>query len=252
MSITTRSYAITIGTAKTLEIAQGEDRRFTFTFREPGSSSAKNMSGLQAAVLTVRSPSTGIELLARTYTSTASTPASGIISFDLAQADTASASAQVYDADVTWTDAGGYREQILVKSRFLLLVGVGQTGDAVTSPPAIPVVYGLNWRDTFSSPSGGYLVNDAVQAYDGSLGGTGISTLRSIASGVTFYPLNQSLLTPATGWAYVAQHGGALSTVVRSVTLPSPSLYSHQFGYVDDLNKLYFSTGTGWRQITLI
>jgi hypothetical protein len=247
MAITSRSYSITVGNAQALEVAQGEDRRFVFTFTEPGATSAKDFTGGTAFVMTVKDTNDQ-PIFARSYTSSASTLASGILAFDVLQADTVSESVQVYNVDITWTDSSGYKEQLLVKSRFLILKGVGASSDSVTSPPAIPVVYGLNWRDGWSSPSGGYLVNDAVYAQDGSYGATAISSFRCIASGTTHYPINASLQI-ATGWQYIAQHGAGMAYVgyTGATNFPSATMTLGAFFALDWYDKqLYFAAGSTW------
>jgi hypothetical protein len=199
------AYTVEVGEVKNLEIARGEDREIRLAFTSDGA--PLDMTGALSCVLTVRNRTTGILVFARNYSGFVSLSSGGQPYFELAQADTVGQTDGPYDVDVVWTDASGYREQLLVTSTFRILPRVGTPSDPLTTPAAIPVVYGLRWRDGWSTPSGGYQINDAVTAQDGSLGATSISSFRSIATGNTYYPISPSLL-PATGWAYVGQHGG--------------------------------------------
>lgn len=211
MSIRVSSYSVTVGVPQSLEVAQGEDREYRLTFSDGGT--VIDFTGATAILLTVKTKA-GAALFSRSYTGfVGGLASSGAVRFQVLQADTASAGVGSYDCDVTWTDASGYKTQILVVSNFDIVEGVSSSSDTVTTPPAIPVVYGLSWWPSgvpgfWSSISGGYHINDAVQAYDGSIGNTAISTFRAIASGVTFYPIGPTLWVNS-GWAYVGQHGGA-------------------------------------------
>lgn len=207
MAIRVSSHSVTVGAEQELSIAQGEDREFRLTFTDGGS--AVDMSTATAVVMTVRNRTNGILLFARNYSGFVSgTGSSGNPKFLITQSDTAEIEAGPYDVDVSWTDSSGYKAQVLVASTFLVLKAVGDADDDVTTPPAIPVVYGLTWSGEWTGKSGGYNLNDAVMAYDGGLGATAISTFRSVAQGVTYHPMTGSSPTLATGWAYIGQHGG--------------------------------------------
>lgn len=207
MSIRVRSATVEVGESQTLETAQGEDCEYRLSFTD-SSGNARDLTGAQAIVMTVRDRASRALIFARSYTGFVGGVGTGAVRFQVLQTDTRDESVQPYDVDVIWTDSSGYKEQLLVASTFHILLGVADDGDTVTSPPAIPVVYGLNWfPGMWSSPSGGYSTNDAIAAYDGSLGATAISTFRCTASGITYYPIS-STLALATGWAYVGQHGG--------------------------------------------
>lgn len=205
MAIKTRTYTVTVGRARDLEIAQGEDLKFVLTFNDP-QTGVVNLTNLQSIVLTVRDR-VGQLLFARVG-QLEGAGTLGTASFTLGQSDTRDEAVQVYDVDVFWTDASGNREQLLVASSFSILDGVGSTTDPTTTPPAVPVVYGLNWLAGWSTPTGGYNVNDAVTAADGSLGATAISSFRAVAAGVTYYPVTGLSAVLASGWRYVGQHGG--------------------------------------------
>lgn len=211
MALTVTSYTIAVGTAQQLELAQGEDREFRLTFQET-SGSAVDLTGAQAVVLTVKNRSTGILVFARNYTGFQGAATAGTPRFQVLAADTDDLAEAPYDVDVTWTDASGYKRQLLVLSTFLLLRGVGEPGDALTTPPAIPVVYGLTWLGEWTGKSGGWNLNDAVYAYDGSLGATAVSTFRAAAQGVTHHPITGTSQVVASGWAYIGQHGAVGAT----------------------------------------
>jgi hypothetical protein len=201
---------ITVGVQQQLEVAQGEDRSFHLTFMDSGV--PVDFTGSLAVVMTVRERVSGSLVFARSLTGyVGNDPTSGNVIFDVVSWDTVERAAATYDVDVFCTASDGSRTQILVQSPFLILGSESQFPDAVTTPPAVPVVYGLTHRGTWSSGiTGGYNLNDAVQAFDGSLGATAVSTFRAIVQGITTYPATGT--TPATGWAYVAQHGGAGAT----------------------------------------
>lgn len=210
MSILVSALTVARGASQRLEIARGEDREFRITFTDAGT--PIDLSGAQSIIMTVRARTTGALIFARSYSGFQGTGADGTPRFQVLQADTVNIAEVPYDVDIDWTDASGFRWQLLVASTFSVLQAVGDTTDVVTTPPAVPVAYGLNWAPSgypgfWTAVSGGYRVNDAVMAYDGSLGSTGISTFRALSAGVTAYPLTtgQSL---ATGWAYIGQHGG--------------------------------------------
>lgn len=212
MSIKVSAYTIAIGSQQALSVAQGEDREFRLTFTESGT--ARDLTGAQAITLTVRSRTTGIEIFSRLYSGFQGAATAGTPRFQILAADTADEADSVYDCWVEWTDASGYVEQLLVESSFEILTGADP--ESVTTPGAVPVVYGLNWYTGYTgswwtSLTGGYRPNDAVIAYDGSLGATAVSSFRCIASGVTYFPIGSGLIVNS-GWQYVGQHGGAGAT----------------------------------------
>jgi hypothetical protein len=209
LGIKVSAYSITIGNQRSLSIAQGEDREFRLTFSD--SSGARDLTGATAITLTVRSRVTGIEIFSRLYSGFQGAATAGTPRFQVVAADTANQADGPHDCWVEWTDASGYVEQLLVESTFEILTGADP--ESVTSPPGVSVVYGLNWYTGYTGSwwtalTGGYQPNDAVIAYDGSLGATAVSSFRCIASGVTYFPVNSSLIV-SSGWQYVGQHGGA-------------------------------------------
>lgn len=203
------AYTITVGTPQTLEVAQGEDRQIELTFTTDGSTPV-DLTGATAIVLAIRDRNTGAEILARSYTSNGG--ATGIVIFDLISWDTISRAPGAYDCDVFWTDSAGTRSQILVLSTFEILDSTQDFDVSVTTPPAVPVVYGLTHRGSWSGGvTGGYNLNDAVQALDYSLGSTAWSSFRARVQGITTYPIGPTGVL-VTGWQYLAQHGGAGAT----------------------------------------
>jgi hypothetical protein len=251
MGIRVTEVTIEIGEQQQLEQAQGEDREYRLSFTEDGS--PRDMTGATAVVMTVRDGN-GALVFARNYSGFASGSSGGTPRFQVLQADTADEAVQPYNCDVFWTDASGYAEQLLVKSRFLVLLGVRDSSDPVTTPPAIPVVYGLNWLSYWSSTTGGYQINDAVLAQDSSLGATAISSFRATTAGVTHYPVSTTGVV-ATGWAYVAQHGGVgptgmLVNIYGSTSLPSPTPLGVPSGYariaVLDGQIIHTNGMSGW------
>lgn len=209
MSIKVSAYSIAIGGQQALAVAQGEDREFRLTFTDSGT--ARDLTGAQAITLTVRSRTTGIELFSRLYSGFQGLATAGTPRFQILAADTINQKDGPYDCWVEWTDASGYVEQLLAESKFEILTGADP--ESVTVPGAVPVVYGLNWYTGYTGSwwtalTGGYHPNDAVIAYDGSLGATAVSSFRAIASGVTYFPIGSGLVVNS-GWQYVGQHGGA-------------------------------------------
>lgn len=215
MSIRVTAYTIPVGGSKNLEVAQGDDREFHLTFEEDGD--PVDMTGAQAITLTVRSRTNGILLFARSYSGFTGNASDGTPEFVITAADTAEYPPASYDVDVYIEDAAGYVTQLLSASTFRVLEKIASEDDAVTIPPSSPLAYGLNWWSWWTAKSGGYNANDGALAEDGSLGATAISSFRSTAAGNTIYPLNGSLL-PATGWLYIAQHGGVGATGGRGAT----------------------------------
>jgi hypothetical protein len=207
VSIRVSSFTIEVGAAQALEIACAEDREFRLAFTSSGA--AIDMTGATAVVLTVRNRVTGLLVFARSYSGFQGASTAGVPRFQILQADTSSQSEGPYDVDVSWTDASGYKEQLLVASTFRILPRVGNASDPLTTPPAIPVTYGLTWLNyAWTAKSGGYNLNDAIAAVDGSLGATAVSSFRAAVQGVTSYPVTGLSAVTATGWMYVAQHGG--------------------------------------------
>jgi len=211
MAARVTALTVNVGTAQELEVAQGEDRDFQLLFKDGGV--AVDMTGALAVVLSVRDAQ-GVLLFARMYTGfVGGDPTSGNVIFSVRSTDTIEKSAGPYTADVVLTRSDSSREQLLVSSPFVVLTSESLFADVVTTPPAVPLVFGLNWLAGFwSGGTSGYNLNDAVQAYDPTLGATAVSTFRATAQGITHAPINASLLQVATGWAYVGQHGGAGAT----------------------------------------
>lgn len=207
MSIRARAYTIEVGETQDLEQAQGEDCEFRLYFTD-ASGTARNLTGAQSIIMTVRNRSDSSLIFARSYASFGSGSSGGVVNFQVLQADTADETVQPYNVDVFWTDASGYAEQLLEASTYYILLGVRDSSDPVTTPPAVPVVYGLSWQGEWTGKSGGYNLNDSVYAYDGSLGATAVSTFRAASQGVTYHPVTGSSQVVATGWNYVGQHGG--------------------------------------------
>lgn len=207
MSIRVTSATIEVGTSSDLSIAQGEDRQYQLTFTVNGQ--PVDFTGAQSIILSIKNRATGVEIVSRNFSGFVNgDPTAGTPIFELIKSDTQYQPVSVCDIDVCWEDSGSFETQLLAVSRFLVLQRVGAPGDNVTAPPAISVAFGINWLPgLWSTPTGGYNTNDGIQAYDGSLGATAISTFRSLLPGNTGYPINSSLAL-ATGWAYVGQHGG--------------------------------------------
>lgn len=226
MSIRVSAFTVEVGDTQQLEINRGEDRRYELSFTS--SSAALDMTGVQACVLTVRSRTTGILIFARSYSGFIGAASLGTPYFDIIQTDTESIAEGPYDVDVSWIDASNYKTVLLELSTFLVLKQAGQSTDSVTVPPSVPIAFGLNWLSgMWSSPTGGYNINDALQAYDGSLGATAISTFRAIAQGATSYPITNALDVDPD-WAYVGQHGGGGAGGSSSVGATSlQNLYSN-------------------------
>lgn len=216
MSIRVTAYTVEIGFTRDLEIARGEDREYQLTYTSSGA--AIDFTGAQTIELAVKNPNNGVEIFTRRYSGFIGPSTAGTPWFRLLQADTQDLGEGTYDLDVMWVDALGFTTQLQLASRLRVLKRVGSPDDVVTTPPAVPVVYGLTWLEgLWTGKSGGYNLNDSVQAYDGSLGATAISTFRATAQGVTLPPVSASLL-PASGWAYVGQHGGAGATGPAGIT----------------------------------
>lgn len=214
MAIRVTAYTVPVGTSQRLAVAQGEDREFQLTFQDGSPAAAVDFTGALAVVLTVKNRTNGLAVFARNYSGFVGAPSAGTPRFTITQSDTNLEGEGPYDCDVSWTDASGYKEQLLVLSTFEILKRVGEPGDVVTSPPAIPVVYGLNWLGVWQSGhsgGSGYNVNDAVRAFDSSLGATAVSSFRATIQGVAVHPVSTGGVV-ATGWVYIAQHGGAGAT----------------------------------------
>jgi len=211
MAARVTALTINVGTAQELEVAQGEDRDFQLLFKDAGL--AVDMTGALAVVMSVRDQ-TGALLFARMYTGfVGGDPTSGNVIFSVGSTDTIEKPAGPYTVDVVLTRSDSTREQLLVSSPFIVLTSESLFPDVVTTPPAVPLVFGLRWLPGFwSGGTSGYNLNDAVQAYDPTLGATAVSTFRATAQGITHPPINASLLAVATGWAYVGQHGGQGAT----------------------------------------
>lgn len=207
------SATVNVGQPRDLSASRGEDRQFQLLFLD---GTPVNFTGAKAIVMTVRSRVTGALAFARDYSGFINGDAiSGNVIFQVVSWDTISLAAGPYDVDVVWTASDDTRTTVLVESTFNLLESASDfPQDAVTTPPAVPVVFGLTWLAGFWSAlgTGSYNLNDSIQAYDGTLGATAVSTFRASVQGVTHYPINASLLAVATGWAYVGQHGGAGAT----------------------------------------
>lgn len=212
MSLRVTAYTIEIGKTQQLEVAQGEDREFILTFTEDGT--PRDMTGATGVLWVVRDRTSGIELIRRNYSGFQGSASLGTPRFRFLSADGIDAADGPYDQFIEWTDASNYTEQLLVLSTFELLRGALR--GTATTPPAIPAIYGLNWYtgatgSWWTGLTGGYNLNDAVQAYDGSLGATAVSTFRNFRAGNTYYPIGPTQKV-ATGWMYVGQHGGAGAT----------------------------------------
>lgn len=210
MAIHTQAFTIAVGGTQEIDVARGEDNQLNLTFTSGGN--PVDFTGALAIVLTVRSRVTGATVISRGNGSFSGAPSAGIPIFYIAALDTLNLPAGPYDVDVYWTNGSGFQTQLLAVSTWRVLDGFGTPGDPVTLYPGVPVVYGLNWRGGWSTPTGGYQLNDAVSAQDGSLGATAISTFRVLnlypsAIGITSYPVGPTGVL-ATGWGYVGQHGG--------------------------------------------
>src|SRR5688572_6630108 len=129
MGISVFAATVEIGEQEQLEQAQGEDREYRLTFTD-SAGTARDMTGATAVVMTVRDRN-GQLIFARSYSGFQGAATAGTPRFQVLQADTANLAVQVYDVDVTWTDASGYVEQLLVASPFLVLLGVHDSDDAL-------------------------------------------------------------------------------------------------------------------------
>ncbi len=212
MSIRVTAYSVELGAVRDLELARGEDREFRLTYTSSGT--AIDFTGAKAIELSVKNPENGAEIISRNYSGFIGSASAGTPWFRILQLDTEYVPEGTYDLDVTWTDANDFKTQLQLASRFRVLKRVGAPSDTVTTPPAVPVVYGLTWQNPpwWTGKSGGYNLNDAVQAFDGSLGATAISTFRALTQGVTHHPVTGVDQVLASGWGYVGQHGGAGAT----------------------------------------
>jgi hypothetical protein len=140
MSIKTRSHTIEVGEQQQLEQAQGEDCEFRLAFTD-SAGAARDLTGAQSIVMTVRDRSNGAALFARSYSGFVGSVGTGAVRFQILQADTVDESVQAYDVDVYWVDSSGYKEQLLVASTFLILLGVSDPDDPLTVPPAQSISY---------------------------------------------------------------------------------------------------------------
>lgn len=215
MSAQVIALPITVGQPQELDVAQGTDVEFHLGFMAAGN--PFNFTGALATVLTVRDQ-LGNLVFARSLTGyVGADPTSGNVIFNVVSWDTIGKSVGPYVVDVVSTDANGNRTQLLVQSTFQILGSQSQFPDEVTTPPTIPVVYGVTPRGAWASGvTGGYNLNDAVQALDGSLGGTAYSSFRAAVQGATTYPLTATGIDPS--WTYLAQHGAAGATGPRGAT----------------------------------
>lgn len=214
MSLRVSSYTVEVGGTLRIPIARGEDREYRFAFTDAGA--PLDMSSTNAVTLKVSNPATGQVLFTRLYSGFQGAATAGTPRFRIYQADTVNEGEGVLDVDVMWEDGSGYETQLLAVSPFEILRRLGAATDPVTTPPAIPVTYGINWGTglapvMWTAQSGGYQLHDGVAAYDGSLGATAISTFLAREAGVTAYPIDASGLV-ATGWQYIGQHGGVGAT----------------------------------------
>lgn len=205
MAIRVSSFTVDVGVPQQLEIAQGEDREFRLSFQ----AQSLNMTGATAVVFTVKELD-GDEVFARSYTAFHGSASENTPRFTITQSDTASLDEGDYEVDVSWTDASGYKTQLLAASVFKVLKAIGASTDSVTTPASVPVTYGLRWRDGWSalaSGPSGYLVNDAV-FYPDPDGATGspASSFRAIAQTNTA-PLGSTGVLNSS-WEYIAKCGG--------------------------------------------
>src|SRR5574343_420682 len=183
------AYDVIVGAVQDIEVARGEDRELQFTFTTDGST-PKDLTGAIAIILSVRNRATGLEVFARSYTGFVGAASAGIVTFDVISWDTISQDPGPYDVDIFWTDSSNNREQLLALSTFYILDSTLAFLTPVTTPPAVPVVYGLVHRGSWSGGvTGGYNLNDAVQALDYSRGSSAWSTFRNIQQGNTYYPI---------------------------------------------------------------
>jgi len=212
MAIHAQAFTVAVGATQEIDVARGEDQQISITFTTGGN--PVDFTGYRAIVMTVRNRATGRAVFARDFSSYGGAGASaGTPIFLVGLLDTANLAVGPYDMDVVGTDGSGFTTQLLALSTFRVLGSAAELFQEVTLYPGVPVVYGLNWRGGWSTPTGGYQVNDAVAAQDGSLGFTALSSFRVVSLGQsmlgqTGYPIGPTGVV-ASGWAYVAQHGGS-------------------------------------------
>jgi hypothetical protein len=220
-----KHYRVVVGASKRITIARGEDQEIRFNF-VTASGTAKDLSDVGGGdvVMTVRNPTNESLLFARGYNSwwqaSSTSGLSGDPAFLVNSSDTVDEDEGVYDVVVRVEDTGGFETELLGVSPFDVTRSSAQAGDPVDVIPPVLRAYGINWQTSmWTAQSGGYNVNDGVQAYDPSLGATAISTFRAIIQGVTFYPATAS--GAATGWHYIGQHGGIGATGPTGATGPA-------------------------------
>jgi hypothetical protein len=199
LGIRTRSHTIEVGESQDLEQAQGEDCEFRLSFTD-SDGNARDLTGATAIVMTVRNRSDRSLIFSRSYTGFVGGVGTGAVRFQVLQADTADESVQPYDVDVYWTDASGYKEQLLVSSTFSILLGVYEDDDVVTTPPAIPAVYRLSPRYVSTTHSG--TVGELVLATGGS------------------FAVYMPQATGYTGYLFGVKHVGA-TNVMYTINVPS-------------------------------
>ncbi len=216
MSRLIKHYRVVVGAAKRITIARGEDQDIRFNF-VTASGTAKDLSDIGAGdvVMTVRNPTNESLLFARGYNSwwmgSSTSGANGDPSFFINSSDTVDEDEGVYDVVVRVEDGSGFDTELLGISPFDIIRSSAQAGDPVDVIPPVLRAYGINWQTSmWTAQSGGYNINDGVQAYDGSLGATAVSTFRATIQGVTYYPIASGVSQMlSTGWQYIGEHGGA-------------------------------------------
>jgi len=135
MALRVTALTIDVGFDQLLQVARGEDREFDLTFTI--NSAPIDMTGATDVRLNVRKD--GLLIFAREYAGFAGAASAGTPRFIITQADTVNLAETAYDCDVTWTDALGYKTQLLVASEFEVLRAFGDPTDPVTSPSPIKV-----------------------------------------------------------------------------------------------------------------
>jgi hypothetical protein len=128
------AHTIEVGRKQDLEVAQGEDREFRLTFTSGGA--PLSFADLQYCELTVRSRTNGL-LNFKRKGAVYGDSGNGTLSFVIGQADTQTDAVQPYDVDVTYTDTGDFKTQLMAASTFLIDKGVDDPNDpASESPPS--------------------------------------------------------------------------------------------------------------------
>jgi hypothetical protein len=224
MAVRALNYTIVVGRPQPIRIPQGEDLDLYLTFinppHSPNAGQPVDLTDVAASVFTVRDRQ-GLLPFPGRASQVFGDPTTGTIKVELRGPDTIDAAVQPYVCDLVTEDsvpAGSFDAQLLVASPFLVLQRVTRPGDPVTTPPAVPVVYGINWRGLWSSIAT-YQVGDGVQYLDPNGGSpSALSSFRALVENTNVPPLDMGgALSP--DWEYVAQRGAGGNPALVSTTV---------------------------------